>query len=321
MLIFVVGVYFTQIVADARSDGNEVLRWDTELRHYWGNLGFGVLTLYEVMTGGVDWDDVARPLMDDVHPMMVVLLVAYVAITTFVMMNLVTGIFVESARENIREDQDYKLVNAVRELFLKSDTERTGEITQEEFIDQVCNPLMEEYFKSIDLDISEAPAFFQLLDSSKNGKIDSEEFVHGCLRLRGTAKAIDHAILLELNRHVFKNVLPVLSNKIDSLLEMCAGQLRENVPMPRGITPGKAAPHGNDFMLDGMPLNTPMPQQDGGVDDSPTVPLPDMSLARQSISSAAVVANSGDRRESAIGSLRQAGSASTGALESKGETW
>jgi len=60
---------------------------------------------------------------------------------------------------------------------------------------------MQEYFKAIDLDPSEAMGIFSLLDADGSGSVDREEIVHGCLRLRGSAKALELGLLAhETNR-------------------------------------------------------------------------------------------------------------------------
>merc|ERR1711879_35733 len=62
------------------------------------------------------------------------------------------------------------------------------------------SPSMHMYFKTIDVDIQEAGDLFRLIDIDESGSIDPEEFVNGCIRLQGPAKAIDLAMLM----HEFK---------------------------------------------------------------------------------------------------------------------
>merc|ERR1712187_978112 len=104
----------------------------------------------------------------------------YIAFATLVMLNLVTGIFVESAQTNIREDKDHEIVNQVKELFLSSDENHSGFITWPEFENQLENPKMAVFFKAVDLDMTEARSLFKLLDIHGTGEINSEEFVNGC---------------------------------------------------------------------------------------------------------------------------------------------
>merc|ERR1719440_1645900 len=73
--------------------------------------------------------------------------------------------------------------------------------------------MIQLYFKSVDLDPSEARSLFKLMDADQSGTVEAEEFVMGCLRLRGTAKAIDLATLMYENRrwfHRFEKLLKKL---------------------------------------------------------------------------------------------------------------
>ena len=47
------------------------------------------------------------------------------------------------------------------------------------------------YFKSLDLDTSEARALFVLLDLEETDEVPIEKFIEGCMRMRGDAKSID----------------------------------------------------------------------------------------------------------------------------------
>jgi len=45
------------------------------------------------------------------------------------------------------------------------------------------------------LDIDQVRTLLTLLDRDQNGEVDIEEFITGCLRLKGGAKSLDMAIL------------------------------------------------------------------------------------------------------------------------------
>merc|ERR1711907_39088 len=101
---------------------------------------------------------------------MTVVLVLYIAFATLVMLNLVTGTFVQSAQENMREIQDMDLVNRVRELCTSTDTNHSGAISFKEFERQLHTPHMIQYLKAIDLHYSEARLLFSLLDVHDEGE-------------------------------------------------------------------------------------------------------------------------------------------------------
>jgi hypothetical protein len=208
-LIYVVGVYITQIVADhMRSDPEGDFHGDG-LRRYYGSLGNSILSLFQALSGGVDWEDLLTPLylVTDWKVGITLFYTLYIAFATFVMLNLVTGIFVDSAQTNIREDRDVELVNRVHELFIKADDDHSGKITWQEFKNQLDTPQMAEYFKTLDLDTSEAEYLYKLLDVHGNECVTSEEFVNGCLRLRGPAKAYDVAAFIKWNKRLTKRML------------------------------------------------------------------------------------------------------------------
>lgn len=216
LMIYVVGVYFTQLVVDHSRANPETYTMEPELQKYFGSLGHSVLSLFQATSGGIDWNDLLDSL-NPISPIMAFVLSAYIAFATLVMLNLVTGIFVDSARINIVEYKDLDLVNRVRELFVTSDENRTGFITWEEFERQLRNPQMEAYFKVLDLDLSEAQGLFYLLDVHNSGEISSEEFVNGCLGLRGTAKALDMKTLMFNSKRMFQLLVESTQRIEDSI--------------------------------------------------------------------------------------------------------
>ena len=65
------------------------------------------------------------------------------------------------------------------------------------FESKLGTPQIQEFFMAIDVDQSEAKGLFHLLDLDHSGGVSAEEFINGCLRLRGPAKALDLALLIQ----------------------------------------------------------------------------------------------------------------------------
>eukprot|EP00435_Cladocopium_sp_Y103_P036245 s135_g9.t1 len=64
-----------------------------------------------------------------------------------------------------------------------------------------CNETdVRAFFESLDLDIWDAWSFFKLLDTDGGGMVEVEEFFMGCLRFRGTARAMDVAKIIQDQR-------------------------------------------------------------------------------------------------------------------------
>merc|ERR1711998_661788 len=101
-------------------------------------------------------------------------------------------------------------------------------MTWEQFRSQLSNPHLEAYFKSLDLSLSEAEGLFHLLDAEECGVINVEDFIAGCLRIHGTAKAIDLTVLMvevqQLSRQWRSHALwieDILSQNLNNITASC----------------------------------------------------------------------------------------------------
>jgi hypothetical protein len=202
LLIYISSVYLTELATQQRHHHR-----DTDTYHALRNLdslGDCMLTLYHIITGGRDWALVSEDLVKGGLPLAGhVFIPLFVAFTFLAVMNVITGVFVESAFQKSKVDKENYTVAYVRSLFLKTDIVQSGEITWKQFKSQLKTQDMQELFRSIDLDVSEAKGVFHLLDLNGNGLINADEFLSGCLRLRGQAKALDLLLLMREMRRMF----------------------------------------------------------------------------------------------------------------------
>merc|ERR1712176_498889 len=170
LLIYTVGIFFTQLVTDHRvslGDAHE----PEFLAEYFGSLTDTTLVLYQSILGGISWRAVAHPLMNEIGWGLGIVFSTYVTFCVLAIMNVVTGVFVESALNSARHDRDIYMVNSVRSLFIRAKIDMTGNLTWDEFESLLNSPEMEEYFKTIDVDISEAHGIFELLDIDGSGTL------------------------------------------------------------------------------------------------------------------------------------------------------
>jgi hypothetical protein len=163
----------------------------------WGDLSSSMMTLFASITGGDDWMNFTDILEGgNFYTGNVMVFAIYIAFATLVMLNLVTGVFVEGAQRIIKEDRDSELVKHVYKLFQIADQDHSAEISWQEFEEHLQDKAMDEYFKAIDLSRRDAQQLFKLLDTDQSGTISVEEFVRGCLRLKGPARSVDLAALV-----------------------------------------------------------------------------------------------------------------------------
>eukprot|EP00933_Yihiella_yeosuensis_P033327 TRINITY_DN27057_c0_g1_i1.p1 TRINITY_DN27057_c0_g1~~TRINITY_DN27057_c0_g1_i1.p1 ORF type:complete len:831 (+),score=115.06 TRINITY_DN27057_c0_g1_i1:283-2775(+) len=243
-IIYIVGVYLTQLVVDNRavvdatshtSQREEQEQQQQAMDRYYGSLGRTLLTLFQCITNGVDWGEALAPLMDQISPVMGVFFCMYIAFAVLAMLNVITGVFVESSLLSAKADKDYFLVNNVRELFCNPDGSLSQEMSWDTFVDQLDRPEMRAYFKAMDLDPSEARGLFQLLDLDGSGTIDAQEFLNGCLRLRGPAKALDLHLVMRETRHLALEVAALRIQSQPQPLQFCGDLDPSNSPSSRKI--------------------------------------------------------------------------------------
>lgn len=208
MILYVFAVIFTQAAADEMEKGGTA-QDALDLYHYYGGLGQSIFTLFKSMSGGVSWQEVVKPLAH-AGASYVALFVAFFSFVYFAVMNVVTGLFCQSAIESAQRDQDdviaeqlkqkEKYIHVCKKLFQDIDTDQYGAITIVDFEANLDDRRVQGFFESMEIEPSDAWVLFNLLDTDGQGSVDVEEFVVGCLRLRGTAKGLHIAQMMHENR-------------------------------------------------------------------------------------------------------------------------
>jgi len=212
LILYVFSVFFTQGVTDHLSSGGSVAA-EEELRLYYGGLGTSALTLFTSITGGVSWSEVLQPLEAVGWPF-TALFIAFVSFCVFSVLNIVTGVFVDGAIQRSAQERDLRLekekeqkkvyVSMLMDLLEEIDSAGTGVITREELAEAFKSEKVRYSFSVLDIDISDSNYLFDMLDLDRSGEVDMDEFVSGCLRLKGNAKSIDiHTLMLEI-RHLMR---------------------------------------------------------------------------------------------------------------------
>lgn len=191
MFIYLFSVYFTQLILDYRTSHGDL---NPVLDRYYGSLGRTIISLFASISGGLSWLSAVEPLMDEVSPCLGFVFSFYVAFSTFAMMNVVTGVFVESVMGNAKQDTDVQVTNELRKLLASSDC--VGSFTWDQFQGYLRTRQMKDFFKSIDLDISEARGLFQLFDVTGTGYLKIRDFLESCFRLRRPARALELLVLM-----------------------------------------------------------------------------------------------------------------------------
>jgi len=205
MTFYMFGVAFTSATIDYLST---VAMWQDDahgdLIASFGTIDKSILSLFMSMTGGNDWSAYYVPLI--VLPVYYrFFFLIFIAFALFAVVNIVTGVFVESAlqanlkdrdivvHEELENKKDY--LQSMQDLFNEMDEEGNGTISLFEFEDKLKDERVIAYFNVMKLDVSDARTLFQLLDYDHSDEVGINEFLDGCYKLQGESRALDMKIL------------------------------------------------------------------------------------------------------------------------------
>lgn len=111
-------------------------------------------------------------------------------------------------------------MNHLREIFEYADRDHNGSLTEEEFRSAIRQPEVQRKLKLIELPVADAEELFAILDHDGSGELSVEEFIGGCVRLKGPAKSKD-LLAVQMN-------LVSLIERLDTI-ELQFGQIGERI--------------------------------------------------------------------------------------------
>jgi len=225
LIMLIYGIVFTQVTAETLIHASQPEQ-HSKLHEYYGNVPRAVLTLFQTITGGVDWYEAMEPLADTGW-VYVVLFLSYQVFVQLAVMNVVTGLFLQSAIEQAQHDQEHVVQLRLRDkgdfvkrlsaLFKELDCYHGGCISLAQFESRLADPKMQALFETFEIDNADAWTFFKLLDTDGGGTVDMDHFVEGCLRLKGFAKSIQMAQVMYHHKWIMDKLVD-LSDEVHTQL-------------------------------------------------------------------------------------------------------
>jgi hypothetical protein len=214
VVIYLFSICFMYGAASYVEDGSTRAEVVDDLKANYGNLSVTMYTLLLAISNGRDWNELAAPL-GEIHVGFQALFMFYVLFVVIGVLNVLTSIFVERARELSKLDRDLAtqgeltsqeaFLTQMRTIFEEVDDEKYGRITWQKFRDYLRSDTAQAFLATQQLDTSDAARLFSLMEVDDAGAVSVEEFALGCMRLRGPAKSSDVALLLRETKVQRKN--------------------------------------------------------------------------------------------------------------------
>eukprot|EP00931_Biecheleriopsis_adriatica_P046784 TRINITY_DN26908_c0_g1_i1.p1 TRINITY_DN26908_c0_g1~~TRINITY_DN26908_c0_g1_i1.p1 ORF type:complete len:533 (-),score=112.79 TRINITY_DN26908_c0_g1_i1:268-1866(-) len=214
VIIFIFGIVIAETTGlwlqAALDPDNEGLNWLAlsdqstgdvfEMGKRFGTISRTAASLLQIMLGGMDWADVveASTATGVLVPLM---LYTFIAFTMLAVLNVVTGVFVDSALENTKKLEQYKLDKAkdqeklmmdqLHRFFMRVDKNGDGILTQGELLAMLKHEDLLAVLGIWGFRADDVSRLYTVLDENHDGEITFSEFAEQILRLQGPARSID----------------------------------------------------------------------------------------------------------------------------------
>jgi len=154
----------------------------------------------------------------------------YIVFVTFGVMNVVTGVFVDKALEITSQDKEFVILEEIenrredirqlKEFFYTLDHDGNGVIDKRKMIGSLEDHWLQGSLSSMDIDGHAMVTLFEVIDTDNKGTLTIEEFIQGCMQIRGDAKAVDLFALLVESRSMYRTMAKFMEFAEDRFMEI-----------------------------------------------------------------------------------------------------
>jgi len=256
-LTYMMGILIAQLITEylRAVQDKELDEEDLKAMNYiaknFSNLWESMYSLFEALTGGRDWGDVAGPFRH-IHWILVCCLILYIVVGVFCILNLLTAVFLEAAnriddvqelvykkRDWVAETSEFFL-NAIKNIPHTPHTsasldspDGSPRITEDAFIKLLSSQKNVKFLEEYGVDLffrgrTGLRELFHIMDEDGSGTLDVNEFVACLYNLKGTATSLD---------------LKLENQKLSRLVRSLHEQLQvTQIVQPLRWTPGSPSP-------------------------------------------------------------------------------
>eukprot|EP00435_Cladocopium_sp_Y103_P062062 s1541_g23.t1 len=200
LVIYIFGILFTDVLLDFRETAGSMGPELDQMKKYFGNLGSSSATLFRAISDGISWE-IAADSLQPAGQFWVQLFHFYVAFCSFALLNVMTGVFCNSAIKAAENDTELLVQSTVQmrkelrdhvvSLFHSIDERGLGRVTITDFEKAFDTEAMQAFIHALQLGAVDAWTFFTTVDKDGDFEVSVDEFTERCMQLHGPAKSVD----------------------------------------------------------------------------------------------------------------------------------
>lgn len=249
LIIYIFGILLTDAVLDAVVEAESLQIPLPEngsgenVAHYFGTLYRSIVTLFRTISNGVTWQNPDDLLvgMNSLGEFWAQIYRFYIAFCSFAVLNVMTGVFCNSAIKAAESDHEMvvqslvqtrqELKDQVATLFYQIDERGQGQITFTDFEKLFEDDAVKAFFESLQIGAVDAWTLFQSLDMDGDHTISVDEFTERCLQLHGPARSADLYALRQSSAKLGKQLQTIerAQQRLDMQLQRAGSALSTSV--------------------------------------------------------------------------------------------
>eukprot|EP00930_Biecheleria_cincta_P058903 TRINITY_DN44696_c0_g1_i1.p1 TRINITY_DN44696_c0_g1~~TRINITY_DN44696_c0_g1_i1.p1 ORF type:complete len:556 (-),score=94.19 TRINITY_DN44696_c0_g1_i1:123-1790(-) len=214
MAMYMFAVSFTEATKPLLTDPMFNSEKRELLETYFPNLVVTVVTLFSSISGGVSWE-LPLAALAEINVLYAVMFLFYISLVVFAMLNVITGLCCDYAIQNcvserediirakkVEKDNLMKQFQAVFQVIDHGDGHQDGYITADELIYVVEDEDFRAYLAHLHVSLEDVVDIFEIFDKNGDGHVSLDEFVDGCMKVKGPAKTVDVMRLMKMSSQV-----------------------------------------------------------------------------------------------------------------------
>lgn len=218
MAMYMFAVSFTEATKPLLTDDTFQSSKRHLLEQYFPNLAITVVTLFSSISGGVSWE-LPFSALAEVNILYAFMFLFYICLVVFAMLNVITGLCCDyaiqncvSEREDIirakksEKDSLMKQFQQVFQVIDHGDGHHDGYITAEELMYVVQDEDFRAYLAHLHVSLEDVVDIFEIFDRNGDGEVSLDEFVDGCMKVKGPAKKIDIMRLMKISSEMLERM-------------------------------------------------------------------------------------------------------------------